>query len=198
MAWAGLERLHLGLADPPPVPRAPPAQPPSDPAANCAAAMPTAAAAPGAESAASGTGAVSNPEASAPAVMAGAYAATAEWVEVRPRWPLTYDKHPNCALAAVANPRKRRRRVLQQPQPRKQPFEALTDATRRQLHALRVSAPADTLDSNGDLGTAGAGAAAHPAATAAPARGDAAASATPLARAPVAAPMEPQREGARA
>lgn len=130
--------------------------------------------------------------------MAGAYAATAEWVEVRPRWPLTNDKHPNCALAAAANPHKRRRRALQQPQPRKQPFEALTDATRRQLHALRAYAPADTFNSNGDLGAAGAAAAAHPAATATSACGDVAASAMTPVHAPVAAPMEQQHEGARA
>ena len=75
MAWAGLERLSLGLHDAPP-PSAEPVE--------------------------------------------------GEWIDLRPRWPLTCERHPLCPTIG-----KSRRR--QPPKPSKQDFTSLTDLTRAQL-----------------------------------------------------------------
>lgn len=77
VAWAGHERLRLGLSAPPP---------------------------------------------------ATAEPAEGEWVDVRPRWPLTSELHPRCHLD---KPKRKKRRLL--PKPSRRPHESLTDVTRRQL-----------------------------------------------------------------
>lgn len=52
------------------------------------------------------------------------------WVHVRPRWPLTADKHPRCV------PPERKRKLRLPKKPSKIPSESLTDMTRAQRAAL--------------------------------------------------------------
>lgn len=54
-----------------------------------------------------------------------------EWVQVRPRWPLTSEKHPRC----VPLVRKRKYRLPKKAS--RVPFESLTDMTRAQRAALK-------------------------------------------------------------
>jgi hypothetical protein len=75
VAWAGVERLRLGLAAPPP--------------------------------------ATAEPQ-------------EGEWIDLRPRWPLTSEKHPRCPSMVVPKTRRLAK-------PSKQPHTSLTDVTRAAL-----------------------------------------------------------------
>jgi hypothetical protein len=91
VAWAGQERLRLGLCGPPP----------------------------------------STPELSA-----------GEWLDLRPRWPLTTEMHPRCAQVVL-------KRLRKLPKPSRRPHESLTEITRRQLQGgevLNVVRPAGQWD----------------------------------------------------
>ncbi|KXZ51777.1 hypothetical protein GPECTOR_11g220 [Gonium pectorale] len=80
VAWAGIERIACGWAEPPPPPL------PLGDAAT--------------EAAAAGTGATEAGAAPSPGLGAGAGSgAGAEWIELKPRWPLTSELHPKSEAA---------------------------------------------------------------------------------------------------
>jgi hypothetical protein len=54
-----------------------------------------------------------------------------EWVQVRPRWPLTSEKHPRCV------PPQRKRKFKLPKRPSRIPAESLTDMTQAQRLALK-------------------------------------------------------------
>ena len=100
-AWAGIERLARGWAEPPPPPLPLPSQREAAAvaaaaAAEAAAAYPASLASVGEEEVAgvSGSGA-----AAAAAATGGAAGGGEEWIELKPRWPLTSELHPRSAAA---------------------------------------------------------------------------------------------------
>ncbi|KAG2491146.1 hypothetical protein HYH03_010587 [Edaphochlamys debaryana] len=96
VAWAGVERLAHGWAEPPPPPLPLPEAAPAEAAAPGGAAAPAEAAGAG-----EGQGAGAGSSGSG---------AEAEWIELKPRWPLTSEVHPRCA-AARAEERRSVKRV---------------------------------------------------------------------------------------
>jgi hypothetical protein len=57
--------------------------------------------------------------------------AQGEWVQVRPRWPLTAENHPRCV------PPQRKRKFRMPKRASRIPSESLTDITRAQRLALK-------------------------------------------------------------
>ncbi|PNW73015.1 hypothetical protein CHLRE_14g615500v5 [Chlamydomonas reinhardtii] len=102
-AWAGIERLARGWAEPPPPPLPLPSPAEREAAAVAAAAAAEAAAAYPASLASVGeeevAGVSGSGAAAAAAATGGAAGGGEEWIELKPRWPLTSELHPRSAAA---------------------------------------------------------------------------------------------------
>eukprot|EP00955_Chlamydomonas_euryale_P057569 356823-Chlamydomonas_euryale.AAC.3 len=135
VAWAGHERLRLGLAEPPapPLPQQPQhpprqqqlplpqqqqeqQQPQQQPSGDVG--VPSAR-----EAGGGGSGHASGAGASATAAVS---TTGDEWVELRPRWPLTGARHPKCVAGEQRSAKKARMSA------------SLSDVTAQQLAALRA------------------------------------------------------------